>query len=94
MNKKCFSLSSFDKTSTCGLRRKYDIYGALQGVLVYSEKTGVTLSVGLRFGHIWPLWEALNMCNAKLSILRGQKFKMRHSRALVCSSRCTWRKRA
>ena len=91
---KCFSLSRFDKISTCGHRRKYDIYGALQGVLVYSVKTGRTLSVGLCFGHIVPFWDALNMCNAKLSTLRGRQFKMRQSRALVCSSWCTLRKHA
>ena len=83
---KSFSLFSFDKISTYGHRRKYDIYGALQGVLVYNAKIGITLSLWLDLGHIWPLWEALNMCNAKLSILRGRKFKMRQSRALVYSS--------
>ena len=91
---RCFSLSIFDKISTCGHRRKYDIYGALQGVLVYSVKTGITLSVGLCLGHIVPFWDALNMCNAKQSILRGRKLKMRQSRALVCSSWCTLRKHA
>ena len=49
-----------------------DIYCAIEGVLVYSAKIGIALPVRLRFGHIFSLWKALSLWDAKLSTLRGQ----------------------